>query len=51
MFAMHWGTMNRYMAKKQTRADQWLHAYHHDWKGSVHPLFKEAIIPTFDVTI
>ncbi len=36
------------LAQGQTRAEQWLHAYHHDWQASVDPLFQEAIIPRFD---
>jgi len=40
--------LKKVLANKQTRADQWLHAYHHTWGESVDSLFKEAIIPKMD---
>ncbi|MDQ6990198.1 MAG: glutamate--cysteine ligase [Mariprofundaceae bacterium] len=46
--ALYLSPLKKVLDAKQTRADQWLHAYHHEWGESVDPLFQTAIIPTFE---
>jgi len=46
--SLYLSPLKKALAAKQTRAEQWLHAYHHAWGKSVDPIFKEAIIPNFD---
>ena len=28
-----------------TQAEAWLHAFHHDWKGKIEPIFEHAALP------
>jgi len=46
--SLYLSPLKKTLAAKQTRADQWLDAYHHAWNKSVDPLFQESIIPNFN---
>ena len=42
---VHLAPVLRAVENNCTQAEAWLHAFHHDWKGKIEPIFEHAALP------